>query len=650
MSYVDYEKAQKAGLKAFKAAIVKGKDGYLPVLDEILKDVDIAGEINLGLVQIPLDRIVGTSNASRTVSFANNFMPLLDYKTEFGYKWSSLCDSQLEEGIREPVKAFEYMNKFYIVEGNKRVSVMKYFNAASIPGIVTRKIPVKSDDPAVKVYYEFMDFYKLTDINYVWFDREGGFDRLLKLTCKDPEAEWTDEQKRDFGSFNHKFNMAYQSVKGKLTISPSEVMLVFLEICGYDEVKDLTQNELKDKILNMWEEFKLEARGRKIELMMEPEKAGRKKLLDYFSNKKRLMVAFVFDKDPNNSDWLYTHELGRLYLDDKCMDKVKTIKVHNLNSEEEIVTAMEDLILMGVKMIFTTSSKQVSASMKVAANHPDVAILNCSLNTSYKLIRTYYARIYEAKFLAGMVAGALSEDGKIGYLADYPIVGMPANINAFALGAAMVNPRAKVYLEWTTVKGATRKEVLKKFREQGIKYVSDQIMTAPTSGINRYYGVYNIENDEPENIVMPVYDWGVFYEKLIDSYLDGSYKLDNHDDKAINYWWGLSAGVIDIICSKRVPEGTRALVETIKKLIINKDFSPFQGKIVSQKGVIKNDGIDAIKPEEIMKMNWLVECIEGEIPEIEELKEEAQPIVEIMGVTDEEESDENDGNETGDSE
>ena len=75
MSYVEYEKAQKLGLKAFKNAVSKGENEYLPVLDEILEGVDIVGEMPLGIVQIPLDRIVGTSNVGRTYAFANNFVP-----------------------------------------------------------------------------------------------------------------------------------------------------------------------------------------------------------------------------------------------------------------------------------------------------------------------------------------------------------------------------------------------------------------------------------------------------------------------------------------------------------------------------------------------------------------------------------------------
>ncbi|MBE5945247.1 MAG: BMP family ABC transporter substrate-binding protein, partial [Lachnospiraceae bacterium] len=141
MAYADFEKAQKAGLKAFKTAVSKGENEYLPVLDEILGGVEIQSEVNLGLVQIPLDRVVGTSNIGRTYAFANNFMPILDYKTEFGAKWSSLCDSHIEEGIRDPIKVYEYMNKYYVVEGNKRVSVLKYFEAVTVPAYVTRKVP-----------------------------------------------------------------------------------------------------------------------------------------------------------------------------------------------------------------------------------------------------------------------------------------------------------------------------------------------------------------------------------------------------------------------------------------------------------------------------------------------------------------------------
>lgn len=643
MSYVEYEKAQKMGIKAFKNAIAKGGSEYLPVLDEILEDVEIQSEVSLGLVDIPLDRVVGTSNVGRTYAFANNFMPLLDFKTEFGAKWSALCDSHLEEGIRDPIKVYEYMNNFYVIEGNKRVSVLKYFEAVTIPANVTRKIPKKTDDLQVKIYYEFMDFYKLTGINYLWFSQEGCFRRLLELTCENPDEKWSEDQVKDFGSAHHSFCMAMKSRKDKLPLTSGDAFLIFIDIYGYDEVLEYTEAEMREKINLLWEEFLIESKGREIKLTMEPAKKGRKKLMDYFLSPatKKVMVAFIFDKDPDESDWLYGHELGRIYLEENCSEHIKTVKVHNVNSEEDAVVAMQDLILMGVKIIFTTSSKQVKASLKVAANHPEVSILNCSLNTSHKLISTYYARLYEVKFLAGMIAGALAKNGRIGYVADYPIIGMPSCVNAFALGAKMINPYARVYLEWTIVKGASKNDVLDKFRSLDIEYVSDQIMFKPEE-YNRQFGLYSIVGDKIENLAMPVYLWGVFYEKLIDSILTGAMQNDEKTnvDKALNYWWGLSAGVVDLICSEKIPAGTIRLVNIIKDMMINNEFKPFQGNIISKAGTEKNEKGEDMLPEDIMLMNWLVDNIEGEIPELEDLKDEAKGIVVLKGVAESDETEE----------
>lgn len=141
MSVNEYMKAQKLGEKCYQAAVSKNEYPYLPVLEEIVSSSDVEGEVYLGLQNIALGHVVGTATAGRTTAFASNFMPILDYKTEFGAKWSALCDSHLEEGIRDPIKAYEYMNRFYVVEGNKRVSVLKYFGADSVPAIVTRKMP-----------------------------------------------------------------------------------------------------------------------------------------------------------------------------------------------------------------------------------------------------------------------------------------------------------------------------------------------------------------------------------------------------------------------------------------------------------------------------------------------------------------------------
>ena len=145
MAITEYEKALKLAEKCYRSKVIRGEYPYLQVLDEILNYVDIEAEVSLGLVEIPLEKIAGTKTAGRTKAFAANFMPLLDDKTEFAAKWNTLYLSMQEEGLNTPIKAYEYMNRFYVMEGNKRVSVMKLLNAVSIPGTVIRMLPKRNE-------------------------------------------------------------------------------------------------------------------------------------------------------------------------------------------------------------------------------------------------------------------------------------------------------------------------------------------------------------------------------------------------------------------------------------------------------------------------------------------------------------------------
>ena len=171
MAVQDYLEAMKLGRKEYRNRINKGLYPYLPVLDEILSHVEIEKEVNLGLVQVPLKLVIGTSTRARTNAFAGNFMPILDWGSEFAAKWAALSDSQMEEGIREPIKVYEYMNRYYVVEGNKRVSVLKYFDAVTIPAMVTRKVPKRTEDLENKIYYEFMHFNRDSGVNNIWFSK-----------------------------------------------------------------------------------------------------------------------------------------------------------------------------------------------------------------------------------------------------------------------------------------------------------------------------------------------------------------------------------------------------------------------------------------------------------------------------------------------
>ena len=627
----DYMKAFKAGKKDYQARMLRGEKPTLQVLDDIMPEKGAYHEVPLGLVQIPVERIVGTKTVGRSSSFAGNFMPILLDESEFAAKWVSLSTSHLEEGIREPIKAYEYMNKFYVEEGNKRVSVLKYFGAVSIPGNVTRIVPKRTEEKENRIYYEFMEFYKAAPINYIWFSQEGSFAKLQKAVGKAPGEIWTEDDLLKFSAVYTRFGAEYEAEGGaKLKITKGDAFLVFITLHGYDAVDEMTTNELKRLMEKSWEEIELLNEDEEIELKIKPshEKKPLLSMLIPLSS-PRLKAAFIYEKTPGTSAWTYAHELGRLYLEQTFPDEVSTVCYEN-GTEENVGSLIQKAIAEGCNLIFTTTPPFAKASVKAAIDNPEVRILNCSLNTSHRYIRTYYSRMHEAKFLMGAIAGAMAENSVMTYIADYPIFGEIANINAFALGAKMINPRSKVYLEWSTRKEL---DIDKKIRETGSSCISGKDMMIPEEA-SRFFGIYHLDGEHPRNLAMPLYHWGKFYEQLIRTIVDGTWKYDDNASatKAINYWWGMSAGVIDVVCSRHLPIGTRRLVELLKATISSEKFNPFSGVLYSQTGVIQEDPDRSLTPEEIMTMDWLAENVIGSIPKKEELKEQAEPVIKQQGI------------------
>lgn len=627
----EYTEALKLGKKEYKSCVSQGRFPYLPVLDDILSREEVRTEQNMGLIQIPLDFVVGTSTMGRTYSFAANFMPILRENTEFAVKWANLSDAQINEGIRDPIVAYEYMNRYYVVEGNKRVSVLKYFKADSIVANVTRKIPKYSEDEDVKIYYEYMKFNEITGLFNIEFSKPGMAEHLLELTgCT---TRWAPEVRSEFNSLLLHFTRAYEFRGGsKLPITVGDALTAFINVYGYKESLAMSDAEMNTNVVKCWNEFVVLTHKHTVGLVMDPTSVQEKKsLLSYLlpTSNRKFTVAFLYPKSPEESDWIYAHELGRNYLEETFPEQMKTICCVSGVCEENVEDVLSEVIRNGADIVFEVAPQMMKPSLKIAVDHPDVKILNCTLNTSHKYIRTYYARMYEAKFIAGVIAGALADNNKIAYIADYPIYGMIANINAFALGASFTNPRAQIYLEWSTKKDYDREHFL---TENDISVVSDQDMITP-SDTKRQFGLYRIEEGRTLNLAMPLWNWGIFYEKMIQSILAGSYQTEgNSEDRALNYWWGMSAGVIDMICSNNVPAGVRRLADHLKHDIKKGDMVPFYGKIYSQDGELRNKSNVAMKPEAIMEMDWLVANVKGSIPTMDTLIDAAQTVVQLKGV------------------
>lgn len=637
-----YEKARKLGEKEYRKQVAEGRYPYVPSLDYMVHDVDRLPQVKVGLIEIPLSLVVGTKTVGRTNAFARNFMPVLAEKSEFAAKWSSLYEYQVSEGIQDPVKVFEFIGRFYIQEGNKRVSVLKFVDAPSVMADVTRIMPEKTDDPEVVNYYEFLEFFRVCPTYELRISTPGGYRAFAGILGLNLDNTWSDSTQMDVRSAISVFERSFYAKGGeRLAIQSGDALLIYLHFYRLDSLLNDSDEVISRRLTKLWNEFMTAANDDNLELVERPEKMNEEKgLLDFllyppaYTMQKPLKAAFMYEKTPETSSWNYMHELGRNHVMEVFGETVDIRRYDNTGTNEELADRIDEAVNDGCEVIFTTSPSQMPRTLRAAVHYNDqpVHFLNCSVNLPHNALRSYYCRIHEAKFVMGALAACEAEDHRIGYRADYPIYGAIAGINAFALGAAMIDPQAKIYLEWSTMKDHDWKQ---SFREQGISVISGSDMIRPQE-MTREYGLYRIDYaaDELQHIAAPLWDWGKFYELLFRRYMEWQRveKVKVADDVGLNYWWGMDAGVVGVVNSVRTSYHTRRLSDFLCASIREGRLYPFEGEIHSAEGVIREEGDPRLSNEEIITMDWLCDNIIGKIPYPDELAEDSRLSAYISGV------------------
>ncbi len=629
----EYALALKKGQKEAKECAAAGKAINPVALDDIL-DSSALTVLDMGMMDIPSSRIVGTKSSGRAVSFSPSFYPLLDGTSEFAGKWTSLCASHLEEGIRDSILCYEYLGNFYVQEGNKRVSVLRHFGAPRISGQVKRVMPAASEEPRIRAYYEFVEFYKASKSYVVQFRRPGDYARLLAFLDKQPGEEWQEQEKRTFGAYFHYFEEAFQALKSAPGDTlPEEALLLWLQVHPYQELGAMSTAQLKKSLEELWPDVVTSTQQTQVKVDTEPVQESRQGIISRLISPapERVQVAFVHQLDTQSSHWALGHEQGRRYLEQQLGDKVLTRSYFGAKDTALAETLLEQAVEEGAQMVFTTAPRLIRATLKMAVKYPKVRFLNCSVDQPYSSVRTYYGRIFEAKFITGAIAGAMAENNRIGYIGSNPIFGVPASINAFALGAQMTNPRAKIDLRWSCCPGTPQAD----FFRDGVRVVSNRDVPAADKMYLEFcnYGTYHMdERGAMVPLASPVWMWGKFYEFAVNAVLSGAWKEDKQNPKAVNYWLGMDSGVIDIELSDRLPAGIRSLAQQLRQDMVSKTIDPFFRPIIAQDGSVKNDGTRRFTPEELLKMDWLCENINGSIPNFCELLPQSQPLVRKLGI------------------
>ncbi|WPH19295.1 BMP family ABC transporter substrate-binding protein [Variovorax paradoxus] len=335
--------------------------------------------------------------------------------------------------------------------------------------------------------------------------------------------------------------------------------------------------------------------------------------------KDTLKIGFVYVTPVTDAGWVRQHEEGRKAVDAALGPRVNTTFVENVPEGADAERVIRDLAQQGCQLIFTPSFGYMEPTMKVAKDFPGVKFESITGYKTAPNVATANARYYEGRYLAGIAAGRMTRTNIAGYVAGFPIPEVLQGINAFTLGMRSVNPNAKVAVVWLNEWFDPPKErdaamalfnqnadviafhtgstaVMAAAQERGkmaVAYHSDMRKIAPDA-----------------QILAVTHQWGGYYTERARAVLDGNWKSGN-------VWGGVKEGMIRVgDFGSKVPKAVQQEVLARQKDIAEGRLQPFravgaevrdnEGRTVIAKGAQLND-------EQILKMNWLVEGVQGRV-------------------------------------
>lgn len=636
-----YRKARAIGRRQVRDDIAKGIYPYLPALDAMVDDIATMHELPIGLMEIRRELIMGTRTRGRQSVFSRSFMPLADSNSEFAEKWSALFQSQLDEGIRDPIKVYEYLQRFYVLEGNKRCSVLKFLHMPTIQAEVTRILPHRSDDLESRLYFEFLDFWRVCPLYGLFFSRPGSYGLLAQLLGRDLAHPWPEDEVRALRTFLGIFTeVAHSMTDDGQSFAEGDALLVYLKLFGASAVRELSPKRVEERLSSIWSELDVSLGESEVTFVEEPQRetsAATRVITGLVRNYQErtrqarpLRIAFLFEGNPETSGWTRSLDDGRRYLEKQMGDDVETLPFYDRGNQERFDAAIAAAELDEDDLVITTSPRQMGMTLAAAVAHPQMEFLNCSINLTSARVRTLYSKMYEPKFILGAIAASVAENHHIGYLANHPLYGTLSEVNAFALGAQMVDPKARVHLRWSSLKGHDwHKEML----AEGARVISGQDYYDPRGAL-RSFGVWVEDAEGPHQLAYPLWGWGRCFELVSRYLIDDLWERGGSvRHQALNYWWGMDSGAVDIRLADKLPAGSRRLALLLRRAIVEHVTSPFEGPIRTQEGLVGKDGA-CLTNTEIAGMRWLCANVEGRLPTYDELTDDGKAIVRVSGIID----------------
>lgn len=335
--------------------------------------------------------------------------------------------------------------------------------------------------------------------------------------------------------------------------------------------------------------------------------------------KEDIKVGVLYLSDPaEGSGYSYTHDLGILGMQSNLGLAENQIERKIVDDSDAKATrkAMEECIEDGCNVIFTTSFGYMETTAKMAEEYPD---LYFSHGTGYmsngKNFNNYFGRIYQARYLSGIVAGMNTTSNKIGYVAamDTSNSEVTGGIDAFAIGVASVNPDAKIYVSVTNSWYDPEKEEAssRKLLDMGCDVMTQHCDTPYPMTLAQEYGVYGIGYNSDMSKEVPdaclcsvIWNWSAYYTTAVQSVIEGTWTGQN-------YYGGMQEGLVEVTdVASFCKEGTKEKVSEASAAILDGSNNVFNGELKTNTGeVIGSEGETLDDATITGGINWYYENV-----------------------------------------
>ena len=330
-----------------------------------------------------------------------------------------------------------------------------------------------------------------------------------------------------------------------------------------------------------------------------------------------LKVGFIYVSPIGDAGWTFQHETGRRQMAAALADKVETKFVESVPEGAEAERVIRQFAADGYGLVFTTSFGYMNPTVKVAKRFPETKFEHATGYKREKNVGTYNVRFYEGRYLAGIVAGAMSKSNIAGYVAAFPIPEVLMGINAFTLGMQSVNPEAQTKVIWTNswYDPGREREAAAVLVTQGADVLTHHTDSTAVVQAADEKGVYAVgyhsdmsKYGPKAHLTAVTHHWGDFYTRMTEEVIEG--KWESRDT-----WGGIKAGMVSLApINPVVPRDVIALAAEKEDAIKNGRFHPFQGPVKDQQGKVRIAEGTTISDEDLLKMEWYVQGVQGKLP------------------------------------